>query len=253
MIDPRLDDASGRRGLLEGQHVVVLGGTSGIGLATAKAALAAGARVTVAGRDRARLTAALDELQGRGQGFCLDATDRTALDAFFGGTIGGFDHLVLSVATGGGAGLFRDLDLAVLQRAIEGKVIAFFQALQAALPTIRTDGSVTMVTAGSARGAGRGTAGLAANNGALNASIAPLAVELAPLRVNAICPGLVQTPIFDNWPEEVRERVFARIRTTPVGRVGQPAEIAAGILFLITNSFVTGTVLDVDGGIRFAS
>ena len=231
---------------------MVLGGTSGIGLAAAKAALAAGAKVTIAGRDPARLARALAELEGRAEGHCLDATDRSALDTFFGKTLGAFDHLVLSVATGGGAGLFRELDLAILRRAIDGKVIAFLQAMQAALPTIRADGSITMVTAASARGAGRGTAGLAANNGALNATVAPLAVELAPLRINAICPGLVQTPIFDHWPEEIREQVFARIRTTPTGRIGRPEEIAAGILFLIINCFVTGTVLDVDGGIRFA-
>lgn len=236
--------------MVPAEHVVVLGGTSGIGLATAKAALAQGYAVTILGRDPARLAAALAELGQAARGQTLDALDRPALDAFFADAGAGFDHLVLSVATGGGAGLFPGLDLDVLRRAIEGKVLAFFQALQAALPSIRRDGSVTFVTAASAKGAGRGTAGLAANNGALNAAIAPLAVELAPLRINAVCPGLIQTPIFDGWPEAVRRQVHERIERTPAGRPGQPEEVAAAILFLIQNQFVTGTQLDVDGGIR---
>lgn len=236
--------------MLEGQRVVVLGGTSGIGLATAKAALDAGAMVTIGGRDRARLDAAMATLGGSAEGAIVDATDRGSLEAAL-ERIGRLDHLVLSVATGGGAGPIASLDLEVLRRAMEGKVLAFLRALQVALPRLRADGSVTFVTAASARAAAPGTAGLAANNGALNAAVAPLAVELAPLRVNAVCPGVVHTPIFDKWPAEMRERFFARTKTTPVGRVGRPEEIARAILFLMTDEFVTGTLLDCDGGIRF--
>ena len=235
--------------MLEGQRVLVLGGTSGIGLATARTALDAGAAVTIGGRDPRRLEAALTALDGRAQGIRVDATDRASLEAML-AAVGKLDHLVLSVATGGGAGPLATLDLTALQQAIEGKLLAFLRALQVALPYLRKDGSVTFVTAASARAAAPGTAGLAANNGALNVAVAPLAVELAPLRVNAVCPGIVETPIFERWPEELRERFFERARATPVGRIGRPEDIAKAILFLMTDDFVTGTLLDCDGGIR---
>jgi NAD(P)-dependent dehydrogenase (short-subunit alcohol dehydrogenase family) len=233
---------------LAGQHVVVIGGSSGIGLATAALAAARGARVTIAARDPGKLEAVAASTGARATAV-VDATSRPALDRFF-ADIGEVDHLVLSIATGGGAGAFGELDLATLRRAIEGKLMACLETLQAALPTLRGDGSVTFVTAASARAAAPGTAGLAANNGALNAAVAPLAAELAPMRVNAVCPGIVATPIFERWPPELRQRFEHRARAMPAGRPGRPEEIAEVILLCLANAFVTGAVIDCDGGLR---
>jgi NAD(P)-dependent dehydrogenase (short-subunit alcohol dehydrogenase family) len=108
--------------------------------------------------------------------------------------IGPFDHLVLSLSGGGGGGPFAQLELAHLRRAFDAKFWAYLSTLQAALPTLRADGSATLVTAGSARSAIPATAGLAAINGALEAIIRPLAVELAPRRINAVSPGIIDTP-----------------------------------------------------------
>lgn len=237
---------------LDGERVLVIGGTSGIGLATARAAALAGARVAIAGRDRERLDRALGALPAGVEGHALDAADRIALERL-GERLGRLDHLVLSIATGGGAGPFRTLDLEVLRRAIAGKVLAGLGALQALLPALRTDGSVTFVTAASARAALPGTVGLAALNGALDAAVPPLAVELAPLRVNAVAPGVTLTPIFERWPAAERERFLERPRAAPAGRPGRPEEVARAILALLANAYVTGVVLVVDGGLRFTA
>lgn len=237
---------------IDGQRILVLGGTRGIGLATARAAAAAGAAVVLAGRDPARLAQALSSLPPSAEGRLVDATNRVALDRTA-AAIGRLDHLVLSLASGGGAGAFRDLDLAALRRVVEGKAWAFLEALQAFLPVLRGDGSVTLVTAATARAAFPGTVGIAFNNGALNAIVPPLAVELAPLRVNAVCPGVIDTPIFAHWPQAERERFFARAQAAPLGRPGRPEEVGQAILALIANPYITGTLLEVDGGLRFTA
>ncbi len=242
-------------GELKDKHVVILGGTSGIGYATAQACVAGGARVTIASRDAARVAAAARTLDASGRSTAVDATSREELDAFFGG-LSRVDHLVLSLTSGGGAGPFRELDTDGLRAAIRGKLFAYVDALQAALPYLAKDGSdasVTMVTGAAARMAAPGTAGLAASNGGLNAMVGPLALELAPARVNAVSPGIVTTPVFERWPEEAARRMKERAQAAPVGRPGRPDEVAAVILMLLRNEYVTGSIVDCDGGMRLGS
>jgi NAD(P)-dependent dehydrogenase (short-subunit alcohol dehydrogenase family) len=231
------------------RHVVVLGGSSGIGYATAQACIEAGARVTVGSRDPARVAAAARTLGEGAAGREVDATDRGALDNFF-RSLGGLDHLVLSITSGGGAGLFRDLEPEALRKALDGKLWAKVNAIQAALPHLARDGSITVITAVSARFAQPATAGLAASNGALNAMVPTLAVELAPIRVNAVCPGIVSTTIFERWPEALRQRFTERASATPAGRAGRAEEVARVILLLVQNDYMTGTLIDVDGGLH---
>ena len=178
------------------------------------------------------------------------STDRTALDAFF-AKAGPLDHLVLSLTSGGGTGPFRDLELEGLRRAVEGKFWAYVNAAQAALPHLsRRGGSILLITGGAARMATPGGSGLAASNGALNAMVPTLALELAPVRVNAVSPGIVVTPMFEKWPDETRDRFMKRAEATPVGRPGRPDELAQVVLTLLENEFVTGSILDIDGGMR---
>lgn len=234
---------------LKDRHVVVLGGTSGIGYAVALACGQAGAKVTIGSRDAARVAAAVRTLSATAASRDVDATDRGALDGFFAGA-GALDHLVLSVSSGGGAGLFRELDMDGLRRALDGKFWAYVNAVQAALPHLARQGTITMITAGSARVATPATAGLAASNGALNAMVPTLALELAPVRVNAVCPGIITTPIFERWTDELRGEFTRRAEAAPAGRPGRPDEVAQVVVMLLENEFVTGTLLDVDGGIR---
>ncbi|MFE4362071.1 MULTISPECIES: SDR family oxidoreductase [unclassified Kitasatospora] len=231
-----------------GQRVVVMGGSSGIGEATATAFAADGAEVVVTGRDRDRLDAAVARIGGKTTGHPLDATDPAALAAFF-ATTGVVDHLVVAVSGAAGAGPFAQLDLAELAAGFDAKFWPQVRVLQAALPHLREDGSVTLITAASARAAFPGTAGLAAINGALEAMVPPLAVELAPLRVNAVSPGVIDTPWWDRVPAEQRAALFEGLAaTTPVGRVGRAEDVARAIHLLAANGFVTGVVLDCTGG-----
>jgi NAD(P)-dependent dehydrogenase (short-subunit alcohol dehydrogenase family) len=235
---------------LEGTKVVIFGGTSGIGLATASMAAQAGAQVAVCGRDPARLASALRQLPAGTTGASVDASNPGEVADFF-RKAGAFDHLVLSISSGGGAGPFASLDIQGLKKPIEGKLLAQLSVAQLSLGTLATKGSITFVTAASARAAFPGTVGLAAINGALNAAAATLALELKPRRVNVVAPGIVETPIWDHFPEEERRNLLDReAQALPVGRIGRPGEVAQAIMMLMANGFMTGAVIDCDGGAR---
>ncbi|MET8801106.1 SDR family oxidoreductase [Streptomyces sp. NPDC004546] len=238
---------------LAGQRVVVMGGSSGIGEAAAAFFATDGAEVVVTGRSQDRLDAAAARIGGKVSTYRLDGADRAAVDAFFAGS-GPVDHLVLALSGSKGGGPFAELDLAELAEGFDGKFWPHVQVLQAALPALRRDGSVTLVTAASARAALPGTAGLAAINGALEAMVPPLAVELAPLRINAVSPGVIDTPWWDAVPAEQRQSLFDGFAAiTPVGRVGRPEDIARAIHMLTANDFVTGVVLEATGGATLAT
>lgn len=235
------------------EHAVIIGGSSGIGLAAARRLVDDGLKVTVAGRSEGRLAAARQALAGRADVLRLDAADAAQIGGFF-QAIGAFDHLVLALGGGRGLGPFATLDLMEVRRAFEEKVWPHLACAQAALPTIRKDGSITFISAVSAEMAAPGTAGLAAANGALAVITPVLAAELRPLRVNAVSPGVVDTPWWDFLKSDQRRAVFADYASkSPVGRVGAPEDIAKAIAFLISDSFVTGHVLTCDGGLRLAA
>ncbi|MCQ4082975.1 SDR family oxidoreductase [Streptomyces sp. RB6PN25] len=235
------------------EHVVVVGGTSGIGLAAAERQLRRGREVVVTGRDPGRLTAALKELEQAGAGATgevVDARDDAAMRGLF-GRLGAVDHVVVTVTGASAAGPFRSIAASDLRAAAEGKLVAQSVAAQAALEVLRPGGSLTFVSAGSAGAAIPGTAGLAAVNAAVEAMIPVLAVELAPTRVNAVSPGIIDTPWWDWLDADARQQTFdAYAASAPAGRVGRAGDVADAIGYLIEATFVTGVVLPVDGGAR---
>ena len=238
---------------MSSQHTVIVGGSSGIGLAAARHLLASGARVTITGRNETRLVEARRQLGPEAQVVPMDATAADALPAQF-ARIGKFDHLVLALGSGKGLGPFATASLADVKLGFEEKVYAHFAAAQAALPFLNPTGSLTFVSAVSAQAALPGTAGIGAANAAVAMLVPILAVELKPLRVNGVSPGVIDTPWWDAFPEEQKLAMFKDYASkTPVGRVGRPEDVAKAIAFLIGNDFMTGHMLTCDGGLRLSA
>ena len=233
-----------------GGKVVVLGGSSGIGLAVVRRLAGAGYEVIATGRDEDKLRTAVAEIDGAVSVEAFDAAQRESLDGFF-ERVETVDHLVIALSGGDGAGAFTELDLGALRRGFEAKFWPHVQAAQAALPALRKGGSITFVTSISARIANPGTSGLAAINAAIEAMVPVLARELAPTRVNAVSPGVVETPWWNAMPDEARQAYFAQHASElPVARIGQPDDVAQAIAFLIGNGYTTGSVMECDGGLH---
>jgi NAD(P)-dependent dehydrogenase (short-subunit alcohol dehydrogenase family) len=235
---------------MSSQHTVIVGGSSGIGLATARHLLKSGARVTITGRDETRLGEAKRKLGPDAQAVAMDATAANALPSQF-AKIGKFDHLVLALGSGKGLGPFASVSLDDIKLGFEEKVYAHFGTAQAALPFLSPTGSLTFVSAASAHAAAPGTAGIGAANAAVAAVVPILAAELKPIRVNGVSPGVIDTPWWDAFPEGQKQAIFETYAAkTPVGRVGRSEDVAQAIGFLIADSFMTGHMLICDGGLR---
>ncbi|KQU97929.1 short-chain dehydrogenase [Mesorhizobium sp. Root695] len=235
------------------QHAVIIGGSSGIGLATARKLLGPGMKVTITGRNEEKLTSAWNSLGGAADKAAFDAAKPDEVSRFFEG-LGPFDHLVLAASGGKGLGPFQTLDLSDIGSGVDEKVRPQLSCLQAALPTLNKAGSVTFISAVSAQLATPGVAGIAAINGMLLTVVPILALELKPLRVNVVAPGVIDTPWWDFLADEQRQALFADYAgRTPVGRIGRAEDVASAIAFLVSNGFMTGQVLTCDGGLRFAA
>jgi NAD(P)-dependent dehydrogenase (short-subunit alcohol dehydrogenase family) len=236
---------------MSSQHAVIIGGSSGIGLATASQLLASGVRVTITGRSEHRLERARQSVP-RVETVVMDAAVTDTLKPTF-SRIGSFDHLVLALGSDKGFGPFTSTSVADVRKGFEEKVFPHFALAQASLPHLRKDGSITFVAGLSAHGAAPGTAGIGATNAAVAKFVPILAAELRPLRVNGVSPGVVDTPFWDFLPAEQRAAMFAEYAAkTPVGRVGKPDDIARAIAFLISDTFMNGHVIVCDGGLLVA-
>ena len=230
---------------IEGKKLVITGGGSGIGLAVARLAVARGAAVVLLGRNRERLEQAAQGIGPAASIRAVDVTDVAAMaDAF--AAIGRFDHLVTSAA-GITIGPFAELDEAAFRDFFEVKFWGQYRAIRAALPTLARDGSITLLSGYLYRKPVPGFSAFAAVNGAIEGLVKVLAMELAPVRINALAPGQIDT-LGDVIGAEANEGRKAACAALPVGRIGTPEEAAHAALFLIENRFTTGTTLDVDGG-----
>jgi NAD(P)-dependent dehydrogenase (short-subunit alcohol dehydrogenase family) len=227
-------------------RALIMGGTSGIGLATAERLTADGVEVTVTGRDAARLDAVRDRVAGAEQ---VDGADRAAVSAFL-ERFGSFAHLVLAFSPGSvGLGSIREISQDDFEAAVTGKLFAYVDVIRQAQVT----GSITMISAASGHSASAGVVALSAANGAIERIVAPLAAELAPVRVNAVSPGVIDTPWWTFVPEDRRPAQFAEwVGELPVSRVGTGADVAEAVGYLVGATYVTGTIMAVDGGMTMA-
>lgn len=237
---------------LNDQKIIIMGGGSGIGLAAAKALAELGGRVVITGRNEEKLRKAAKDAGMPLETAAFDASSEKDLRGFY-DRVGPFNHLVLTLSGAKGGGPFSSLTLDALRDGFEAKFFLHFLAAQGALGTLANNGSITFVSAISARGSMPGTAGLAAINGAIEAMVRPLARELKPRRVNAVSPGVVETPWWDRLPSDQRQALLTGAASMSlVGRNAQADEIAQAIVFLVTNGFTTGTVIEIDGGLRLS-
>lgn len=230
---------------IENESVVIIGGSSGMGLAIAKEAADAGAAVIIAGRSQGKLDEAIRVIAGDVATYIVDLSDEGSVMKLF-QSIGSFDHLVItgsSVKTG----QLRELSLADARASMDSKFWGAYMAARYA--QIRPKGSITFFSGILSRRPSPGLASLAAINAAVEALGRALALELAPIRVNVVSPGLTDTPAYATMPDDARKGMFAAVaKRSPVGRVGRPEDIASLTLELMRNSFLTGLVVDVDGG-----
>jgi NAD(P)-dependent dehydrogenase (short-subunit alcohol dehydrogenase family) len=233
---------------LKGQRIVILGGSSGIGLATAQAAAREGAAVVIASSRARRVEEALAALPTGSEGHALDLTDEPAVQAFF-DRLGPFDHLAFTAGETLQLGRLAEAEIAAARDFFALRYWGALMAAKYGSGHIRPGGSIVFTS---------GLAGLRPHAGwSLGASICAamegltraLAVELAPIRVNIVSPGVVKSPLWATMPTADRDALYRQTAAQlPVAHIGEVEEIAEAYLYLMRQTYGTGEVLRVDGG-----
>jgi len=233
---------------LHNKRVVILGGSSGIGLAVAEQAASQGAKLVIASSNAERVQKAIESLGGNAQGYTLDLSDEQAVETLF-AKLGAFDHLVF---TAGDSLHLHDLattDLKQARRAFELRYWAALAAVKYGSKNIRKGGSVVLTSGVAGQRPQKGWVVAASVCGTIDALTRALAVELAPIRVNAVSPGVVRTNLWQSMSAAEREQMYESVgKSLRVERVGETDDIAQAYVVLMQEEFGTGQILVVDGG-----
>ena len=237
---------------LTGQTVVLIGGSAGIGLETARRARAEGAQVVLTGRDPGRLKEAALDVGARSTA-AFDATDSAALQQFFDGLPDPIDHILVT-AGGPSYGPLLEMDAGQVREALSGHVVLGLEVARNARRKMRPGGTLVLMGGTGGRRVGHGLGIASAATAAIPPFVAALALELAPVRVNLIAAGFVDTPLSASLLGDQLDARRNELRTTlPIGRVVGPEDVAALAVHIMINTALTGATFDIDGGQQFVS
>ena len=230
---------------LKGKRVVVIGGATGIGYAIAEMAHEQGASVVLGSSNQANVQTASERLQGA-TGYAVDLRDESSVKGFF-KQVGPFDHLAITAGDWGGPMFIsiQDLDLAKAHDLLTVRFWGTLAAVKHGSQTIAKDGSITLTSGMIGHRPRKGTPVIAAVAGAVEHLTVGLAMDLAPVRVNAVNPGYVLTEQLKRMPDAMLQSVVAPL---PISRAASPAEAAQAYVYLMLNRYATGQILPVDGG-----
>ncbi len=244
--------SSRREPELLGQTVVLIGGSAGIGLETARRARAEGADVVLTGRDPERLEQAALDVDARSTA-AFDANDAAALKRFFDGLPDPIDHVMVT-AGGPQYGPLLEMDSAQVREALSDHVVLGLEVARNAAGKMRPGGTLLLMGGTGGRRVGHGLGIASAATAAIPPFTAALALELAPVRVNLIAAGFVDTPLSASLlGDQLEERRNELRATLPVGRVVGPADVAALAVHIMINTALTGATYDIDGGQQFVA
>jgi NAD(P)-dependent dehydrogenase (short-subunit alcohol dehydrogenase family) len=232
----------------ESERIVILGGTSGIGLATAERAAADGATVIVASSSAERIDAALERLPASAEGYTVDVRREEQVRDLF-NRLGSFDHLAFTAGETLKIGAIEDTDLEAARLGLDVRLWGAYAAVKHAVAHLRPGGSIVLSSGIAGTRPEPDWTVAASICGALDALTRALAVELAPIRVNAVAPGVVRSDLWRQMSEEDRSAMYDSLsEALPVGRVGEVGDIAHTFLYLMRNGYSSGTIVTVDGG-----
>lgn len=233
---------------LNGKRIVIIGGSSGFGFATAQAAAKLGAHLVIASSSQARIDKARAQLPENTEGIVVDASSEASIKALF-ERVGEFDHLVYTAGEPLVVGPLADTPVADGQKFFGIRFWGAYNAARFAAKNLRPGGSITFTSGGAGPRPMPGWTLAASICSAMEGMTRALAVELAPIRVNCVRAGAVDTELWSGLGEEQKQALFKHlVDKLPAARIGQPRDLGEAYLFLVRNGFVTGTALTIDGG-----
>jgi NAD(P)-dependent dehydrogenase (short-subunit alcohol dehydrogenase family) len=233
---------------LEGKRVILMGASSGIGFATAKAAVEQGASIVIVSSNQQRIDKALTELPKGSEGYAIDLSKEENIKDFF-SKIGKFDHLVFSAGENLTLNNISETNIDQARDFFTLRFWAPFAAIKYGASSINDGGSISLTSGTASARPGAGWSVASAICGAMEGFVRAMAVELAPVRVNCVAPGVIKTPLWDSMPESDREGLYQYVSKSVLAkRVGEAEDVAEGFIYLMKQKHGTGQCLVIDGG-----